>query len=326
MSARRLGVAVAVLVSIVLATAGCVKSDDSTHEVFNDPHGTPGFSLPENPRVVALGWSDGGIALELGVAPEAIYDWMSIGADTKGVGEWDAAAFGDKTPQLIPSQSDGNFNMQQIEELRPDLILNVRAKTDDDINADLSKIAPVVTSPAGTNDYAINWQTQTEIIGAALGKHDEAEQLIGQTTDAQQTIREQHPEFAGKRFVYATKFGTAYGAYLPGDSRFDFFADLGFVVNPPILQLQSTGFAAQVPVERVGDLDAEAAIFSTINLPFSDLQNDPLINSLAVVRDKHAVLLPQKDPAIMALSAGTPASLKFAAQRITPQLAAAVPA
>lgn len=321
MSTRRLSVVVAVVASVLLASTACVKSDDTTHEVFNDPNGAPGYSLPGQPRVVALGWSDGSVALELGVAPVAIYDWMNFGEGTKGVGEWDVDAFGDSTPELISSQSAGEFNMQQIEELDPDLILNVRAKADSDINTALSKIAPVVTAPAGTGDYAVDWQTQTELIGAALGKRTDADALVATTTTAQQAVKNEHPEFADRTFVYAAKYGTAYGAYLPGDARFDFFAELGFVANPPITQLQSSGFFAQVPVERVSDLDAQTALFTTITLPFSDLDNDTLINSLAVVRDGRALRLPESDPAILALSSGTPKSLSFALERITPQLA-----
>ncbi|MEU1981384.1 ABC transporter substrate-binding protein [Nocardia sp. NPDC019395] len=315
---------VAVLASAVLASTACVQSDDTTYEVFDDPAGTPGFSLPDQPRVVALGWSDGGVAVELGVRPVAIYDWMGFGEDTKGVGEWDVAGFGDTSPELLSAQSAGEFNMQQIEELDPDLILNVRAKADSAVTDRLREIAPVVTAPEGTGDFAVDWRTQAQIIGAALGKGADADRIVAETTTAQQTVAREHPEFAGKRFVYAAKFGTAYGAYLAGDARFDFFADLGFVQNPPVTRLQSSGFFAQVPVERVGDLDSQAGVFTTIGLPFADLENDPLINSLAVVRDGHAVRLPENDPAVLALSAGTPKSLGFALDRITPQLAAAV--
>lgn len=323
MTRRRIGVVVAGVVSVLLAATGCVQSDDTTHEVFDDPDGAPGYSLPDNPRVVALGWSDGAVAVELGVRPVAVYDWMGFGAATKGVGEWDAAAFGDSVPELISAQSAGEFNMQQIEELDPDLILNVRAKADSAVTDELREIAPVVTAPEGTGDFAVNWQVQAELIGAAVGKRVEADRIVADTTARQQAVADEHPEFAGKTFVYAAKFGTAYGAYLAGDARFDFFADLGFVPNPPVTELQSSGFFAQVPAERVGDLDAQVAMFTTIGLPFSDLENDTLINSLAVVRDGRAVRLPENDPAVLALSAGTPGSLRFALDRITPQLAAA---
>ena len=74
MARRRIGAMVAGLVGVLLAATACVQSDNTTYEVFDDPEGSPDYSLPDNPRVVALGWSDGAVAVELGVRPVAIYD------------------------------------------------------------------------------------------------------------------------------------------------------------------------------------------------------------------------------------------------------------
>ncbi|WP_440713413.1 ABC transporter substrate-binding protein [Gordonia sp. FQ] len=324
MSKRRLGALLGLLAALLLALTACVKTDDDgSKDVYNDPSANPGFSLPDNPRVVALGWSDGGIALELGVKPVALYDWMAFGPETKGVGSWDAAKFGDVTPTLLSAQSQGAFNYQQIEELKPDLILNVRAKDDPKVTDRLAKIAPVVTAPKGSADFAVNWKTQTALIGKALGKSDAADKLIADTEATSNRLKAANPALNGKTFVNAVKYGTAYGAYLAGDARFDIFAGLGLVQNPPVTKLASSGFFASVPVERVGDLNADVALFSTISLPFSDLQNDARLNSLAVVRDGRAVEIPEDDPANKGLAAGTPVSLKFSLDEITPKLAAA---
>ncbi len=324
-AARRLGVLIALAAALLLALTGCVKTDDSpAGGVYNDPDTAPGFSLGENPRVVALGWSDGAVALELGVKPVALYDWMAFGEATKGVGAWDAAKFGDQTPVLLSAQSEGQFNYQQIEELKPDVILNVRAAEDAKVTDRLATIAQVVTAPAGSGDFAVNWKTQTRLIGEALGKADAADELIAATEAGIAKQKAANPAFAGKTFVYAAKYGTAYGAYLAGDARFDVFADLGFVPNPPITKLTSSGFFAQVPVERVADLNAQAALFTTIGLPFADLENDARLNSLAVVRDGRAVRLPEDDPAVQGLAAGTPVSLQFSVDAVAPKLAEAV--
>lgn len=324
MITRRLGALLALVAALLLTLTACVKTDDAAGgKVYNDPAGSPGFTLGDNPRVVALGWSDGAIALELGVKPVALYDWLAFGESTKGVGPWDVAKFGDQTPQLLSAQSQGQFNYQQIEELKPDVILNVRAAADQKVTDRLAQIAPVVTAPAGSGDFAVNWKVQTELIGKALGKVAEATELVAQTNNAIGGLKAANPEFNGKTFVYAAKYGTAYGAYLPGDARFDVFADLGFVANPPITKLASSGFFAQVPTERVSDLDAQVALFTTIGLPFSDLENDARLNSLAVVRDGRAVRLPETDPSVQGLAAGTPVSLRAAVEQVVPQLAVA---
>ncbi|MFD1812508.1 ABC transporter substrate-binding protein [Rhodococcus gannanensis] len=319
---RLLGV-LGLAAALAFAATGCVQSDTTENAVYSDPSETPDLSLPENPRVVALGWSDGEIAASLGVPPIAIYDWMSFGEATNGVGEWATDEFGDTTPVLIPPASAGDFNYQQIKEFDPDLILNVRSKADSKVTDSLKEIAPVVTAPEGTPDYAINWQVQTQLIANALGKSAEGEQQITETTDLQATLRAQNPQFAGKTFVWGAKFGTAYGAYLPGDARFDTIAELGFVEYPPVSDLQTQGFFASVPVEKVTALDAQVAVFSTIGMPLADLQNDPLINSLAVTRDGRAIELGEDDPIAQAMSAGTPESLRFALDGLTPMLATA---
>ncbi|MET9202640.1 ABC transporter substrate-binding protein [Gordonia sp. NPDC003585] len=318
---RLLGIGM--MLGLVIALGGCIQTDTTENQVYSDPSSTPDLGLPDSPRVVALGWSDGEIALGLGVKPIAIYDWMSFGADTKGVGSWASAQFGTDTPTLIPAASAGDFNYQQIKELNPDLILNVRAKADSKVTDSLKEIAPVVTAPEGAPDYAVNWKVQTTLIANALGKRDEGQAQITKTTDLQNQIKTANPAFAGKTFNWGAKFGSAYGAYLPGDARFDTFAELGYVQYPPVKDLQAQGFFAAVPVEKVSALDSQVAVFTTISLPFSALQNDPLINSLPVTRDGRAIELPEDDPIVQAMGAGTPGSLYFALQQITPKLAAA---
>ena len=314
------------LIALILGAlpflAACIDSDTTENAVYSDPSAAADLNLPANPRVVALGWSDGEIALSLGVKPVAIYDWMSFGADTKGVSPWISAEFGAENPTLSAA-STGDFNYQQIKELDPDLILNVRAKADSKVTDSLKAIAPVVAAPADTADFAVNWKTQTQLIANALGKTAEGDAQITATTDLQSTIRSQNPSFAGKTFVWGSKFGEAYGAYLPGDARFDTIAELGFVQFPPVAQLQAQGFFASVPVEKVTSLDSQVAVFSPIGMPLSQLQNDALLNSLPVVRDGRAIELAEDDPAAQAMAAGTPVSLKYALEQLTPKLAAA---
>lgn len=312
------------LAILLLIVTGCVQSDSEENRIYSDPAAAADLDLPENPRVVALGWSDGEIALSLGVAPVAIYDWMGFGPDGKGVGSWISGEFGDETPEIISAASAGDFNYQQIEEFEPDLILNVRAKADSKVTERLAQIAPVVAAPDGTADYAVNWKVQSELIGNALGRSDEAQEQIDQTVALQDRIREAHPEFAGKTFVWGAKFGEAYGAYTAGDARFDTFAELGFVLYPPVEQLTSQGFFASVPAEQVSALDAQVAVFTPIGMPFTALQEDPLLNTLPVVRDGRAIEMAEDDPVAQAVSAGTPASLRYALEALEPRLVEAV--
>ena len=153
------------LIALILGAlpflAACIDSDTTENAVYSDPSAAADLNLPANPRVVALGWSDGEIALSLGVKPVAIYDWMSFGAATKGVSPWISAEFGAENPTLSAA-STGDFNYQQIKELDPDLILNVRAKADSKVTDSLKAIAPVVAAPADTADFAVHGAPQPD--------------------------------------------------------------------------------------------------------------------------------------------------------------------
>lgn len=333
---RRTWAAVFCMLALTVAVSTCGSDDGgggSSGEVIGSvdtAYGNVEVTAPEDGdlKVVALGWSDGEIALSFGVKPTAIFDWQGFGEENKGVGPWATGEFGDATPTIMPI-GDGTFNYEQIQMLEPDVILNVRSKLDDKIYQRLSQIAPTISPPEGTPDYAINWRDQTKIIAQALGKTPDGEQQITATEEKIGTAKTANPTFAGKTFVYGAKFGPAYGAYLPGDARFDLFADLGFVPNPAVENLSASGFFANVPVEQVAALDADVSALTTIYLPASDLTGDPLINSLPVVKDGRAIFLDEKSETNQGLQAGTPGSLSVALDEVLPQLqeaAAKVPA
>lgn len=271
--------------------------------------------------VVALGWSDGEIAASLGVTPVAIYDWQGHGEENSGVGPWAVDSIdGDVT---VIQNTGTNYNYEQIELLEPDLILNVRAGSDEEVFNRLSDIAPVATAPEDAPDFAVDWRTQTEIIGKAIGKDDEAAAAIAET---EQVIADAaSPDYEGVSFAYGVKFGDAYGGYVEGDARFDVFGELGFVQNPALAVLATPGgFFAGVAAEQVAALDADVAVLTTIGLPLEELTSDSTINSLGVVTDGRAIVLDETDEINVALAAGTPQSIALAVEQITPKLAEAV--
>lgn len=274
----------------------------------------------ETLKVVALGWSDGEIAADLGVVPEAIYDWQGHGEDAKGVGPWAEDSVSDADIEVIKN-SGTTYNYEQIELMEPDLILNVRAASDEKVFNRLSKIAPVASAPKDAPDFAVDWRTQTEIIGEALGKEEEAKEAIDKTDKVIRATAGDYPQFEGKTFAYGAKFGDAYGGYVKGDARFDVFGELGFVENPALAKLTpSGGFFANVAAEQVTALDADVAVLTTIALPKKDLESDKKITSLDVVKDDRAIILDEKDEVNAALAAGTPQSIALAVEEIAPDL------
>jgi len=331
-TSRRLLTSAALLAAASLALAGCASSStdssstpaaDGTGSVVDTMYGevtVPAAS--DDLKVVALGWSDAEMALALGVVPVAVYDWQAFGAENKGVGPWATELFGDTTPEIIENAGDA-LNFEQIQALDPDLILNTRAADDEKVYDRLSEIAPTVYAPEGTPAFATAWDVQLEQVGAALGKADEATTLVDDTTTQIADAAAEHPEFEGLTTVAATKFGDAYGAYLAGDGRFDILADLGFVQNPSVLELEPAGFYANVSAEQISDFDADVTVLLPIGFTADEMLADPLLQSLAVVKDGRAIALDPADELTGAYSAASVLSIPVVLDGLVPQLAEA---
>ncbi len=272
--------------------------------------------------VVALGWSDAEIALALGVKPVAVYDWQGFGEPNKGVGPWATELFGDVTPTVLANSGD-SLDYEAIQVLEPDLILNTRSGGDQAQYERLSSIAPTVSPPAGTAAFGTGWDDQTQLVADALGRSAEGKELVSQVQDTITAAAAANPGFQGRTAVAGTKFGEAYGAYIAGDFRWDLLADLGFEPNPAVTALPAQGFYVPVSNEQISAFDADVAVLFPIGFTLAELEADPLISSLAVVKDGRTVFLAADDQVAQAFSAASPLSIPIAVQGIVPQLATA---
>lgn len=328
---RRIALVAGIAVA-ALTLAGCTAGDQDPQgsaESTSGPLATVDtmFGEVEIPQpedgeltVVALGWSDAEMALALGVTPVAVFDWQAFGADNKGVGPWATELFGDVEPELI-ERGDQTLNYEQILALEPDLILNTRSGNDEAEFDRLSEIAPTVYAPEGTAPFATEWRDQLTLVGESLGRADEAEALVSETEEQITAAAAEHPEFEGLTVASAAKFGDAYGAYLPGDGRFDLLAELGFVNNPPIEELDSSGFFASVSAENITALDADVAVILPIGFTLAETETDPLLSSLAVVSEDRAVFLDPASELAGAWSAASVLSIPVVLDGLVPQLA-----
>lgn len=322
-----------------LALTGCASDADSSASPSTDTDATTAsattvtdtlFGEIEIPApadgeltVVALGWSDAEVSLALGVTPVAVYDWQGFGETNKGVGPWATSLFGDVTPTIIDNVGDA-LDYETIASLEPDVILNTRSGGEEEVYNKLSEIAPTVYAPAGTAPFATKWEDQTTQVAAALGKETEGAALVTDVNAQVEAAAAANPEFAGHTAVTGTKFGDAYGAYIAGDARWDLIEALGFVQNPAVLDLTPSGFFANVSVEQIGALDADVAILFPIGYTLAEMEADPAIASLSVVKDDRAVFLDAEDELAQAFSAASPLSIPIAIEGITPQLAEAI--
>lgn len=326
---KKLTLVVATAAAAALALTGCSSSTESSDNesgvlstVTDTIYGSIEIPEPADGEltVVALGWSDAEVALSLGVQPVGASDWLGFGADQKGVGSWAVDDYGDVTPTLFESPANG-YDYEAIAALEPDVILNTRSAADEDVYNRLSEIAPTVYAPEGTADYGTSWDVQVAQVAQALGLQDKGDEVIADVSASIQEQADAHPEFDGVTAVTGTKYGDSYGAYIAGDFRWDLLEDLGFVQNPAVLELPTSGFYVALSAEQISALDADVAVFFPIGYTLDEMLSDSLIASLNVVKDDHVVWLESGDDLTNAFSAASPLSIPYAAEGITSALA-----
>jgi iron complex transport system substrate-binding protein len=279
--------------------------------------------IPAAPkRVVTVGLRDQDFALALGVKPVGVAEWFE--GYPNGLGPWAEAAAGDVKPEIVATPAEPD--LEKIAALQPDLILSVYNASDQGVYDKLSKIAPTVTAPAGTEDYALSWQEQLQQTGAALGQTAKAKEL---TTDLEGKIaaaKAAHPEFAGKTIIYGGLAGEP-GAYTSTDQRGRFLESLGFTVPKAIddLATPERAYFVGISKENYRLFDTDVAVISgPASDPAAAIAGEPLYGDLKNVQEGRAVFLNELQGGWSgALSFNSPLSLPYALDGFVAALAAA---
>ena len=164
--------------------------------------------IPAAPqRVVTVGLRDQDFVLALGVRPVGVAEWYPEVAG--GIGPWAKETMGASEPAVVASID--SVNIEAVAALQPDLILSIYAASDPAVYGKLSKIAPTVTAPVDTEDYALSWQQQLTQTGAALGQSARAAALGAELEGRIAAAKAAHPEFSGQSVIYgaaASRAGT----------------------------------------------------------------------------------------------------------------------
>lgn len=271
-------------------------------------------------RVVALGWGDAETALALGVQPVGASDWLGFGGE--GVGPWAADRY-DQAPTIIGTTEP---SFEAIAALQPDLILDTKSSGEQARYDLLSKIAPTVGVPQGSDSYLTSTEDQMTLIATALGKTTEAAALLSEVDTAFSAAREAHPQWKGKTFTAATKTAESWGAYIKGSDRVSFLENLGMVQNPEIAKLDpsATGFSVTVSNEQLNQLDADVIVAFPIFIETSQITGDKVFQAVPAVKDGRSVVIDGDLAA--AYSLGTTLALDYAIDNIVPLLEKALPA
>jgi iron complex transport system substrate-binding protein len=263
----------------------------------------------EPERVVTVGFNDEDFVLALGVTPVGVRELL---------GDYDAPSRPWAQEQLdgaeLPTVGGEEIDVEAVAALDPDLIIGVYSFMDQAVYDQLSGIAPTLAQTDEYADGATPWQEQTLLTGQALGKDDEAQQLVDDVEARFDEATSDNPSFAGTS-IAVDLTGVGSGHYLLGrdDLRTQFFSDLGFAVPDT---------STDVSQERLDLLEAD--VLAVNGYDEADAAADSLFSGLDVVTQGRTVLLGGYSSAVSAaLGFGSPLSLPYLIDEVVPALAAA---
>ncbi|MFF9774440.1 iron-siderophore ABC transporter substrate-binding protein [Streptomyces sp. NPDC013978] len=305
------------------AGAEASTSGDSAFPVSVD-HKYGSTTIKAEPkRIVTVGLTDQDSVLALGKVPVGTTEWL--GGYKGAIGPWAADKLGSAEAPTVLKDTGTGPQVEKIAALKPDLILAVYGGLTKEQYESLSKFAPVVAQPKAYNDYGVPWQEQTETIGKALGKADEAAKAVADTEAKIKAAADANPGFKGATAVMATPYE---GMFVFGsqDPRSRLLTELGFTLPKDLDKVIGDQFGANISKERTDLLDQSALVWQVgdVTKDAAKLHKDASYKDLKVVKEGREVYVNETSDYGNALSMGTVLSLPYVIERLAPQLAAAV--
>ena len=214
-------------------------------------------TLTEKPeKIVSLSLMNHDNFLALGVTPDAIRYWY--GDYKYGMWPWAEAKLGEKKPIVLK----GEINIEQIAALKPDVIEAMWSGISKEQYELLSRIAPVIATAKGYDDYAMPWALIAQTTGKIVGKTAEAQSMIDGIKSRANKIRKAHPSWEGATAVVAYHWASTPGAYASSDVRAKFLSELGFVTPKAIDNSSGKGgFLSPVSIEDLSPLESDVLIW-----------------------------------------------------------------
>lgn len=309
---RRFSVLAASLAMLLVAAAcGGDDSGDSPVGAGDEPsgdtaggafpvtieHALGAAEIPEAPeRVVTWGWGSTEAAIALGVTPVAM-PFQAYGGDDEGVLPWvrdELEAEDEEIPERLPDAQEAPI--EAIAAAEPDLILAVYSGLTQEEFDLLSEIAPTVAYP--DEPWATPWRETIETVGEALGRSEDATELLADIDAEVAAAAEAHPEFEGKTVIQVVDTPDTFYVYKETDPRVQFLTDLGFVNAEAVTELATdeSTFYFTLSKERLGELESDVLVAHAATQPEMD----------AFLGSDYARQLPQPERGTVAPLVGAP--------------------
>jgi iron complex transport system substrate-binding protein len=276
----------------------------------------------EPQRIVTIGWASADTAIALGTTPVGVESAIWGGnADQQFPWVADAVeAAGDDLPEVFNVYPE--VDIEAILALEPDLVLAPQSGITAEDFATLSEIAPTVAYPGAP--WATAWNDQIDIIGKALGKSEQATELISDIETQLANAAAANPEFAdlSYAYVYAAVPGEL-AFYQAGDARVDVISGLGLTLDETVAATPVTEgtFTAVVGLEQADLLDNVDVLFTWFNdeANATEIENQPLFAQIPAV--ERGSYLPNVDNQLaMASGLVTPLSVPWALDKYVPMI------
>lgn len=239
-------------------------------------------AAPKRVVVIGNGGTDDVDALyALGVTPVAVSK-DSFASD--GVYPWLKDRIDTKRTKLLDTVNGVDY--EQVAALQPDLILATSDFTLDKDYKKLSAVAPTIGFATAWGQQT--WQQHVQVVGKAVGKERQAEQVIKDTEADIDKVRANHPKMAGK--TYSLSIGNTPAKIFTIASESDFAAklmgELGLGLTPSVKNIKTVSGSptGELSFEQLDKLDADLVI---IAFTTKDLQK--AFESSALVKNMSAV-------------------------------------
>lgn len=279
----------------------------------------------EPKRVVALGWSDPDVVLSLGVVPVGASN-NSWGGTEEGSTPWFdeglAEVDGAEPPTRIDDTSSGIAGaVGDIAKLQPDLVLATNSGMTEAEYQKLSRLGvPVVAYP--DKAWMTSWRDSLDIVGAALGRNELADEVQAEVEQALAEAQEQHPDLVGTSYFVSWIDPTdtsSIGVY--GDSRATVLTEVGLTQPGWVGDVTRGEAYGTISAERAATLDSDLVLLTAESKAEADkLTGDRLVAKIPAVAAENVWWdLPDHSTAF-ALDVATPLSLPYMAEHLLPEL------
>lgn len=293
-------------------------------------------TIEEKPEDVAtISWVNADVALSLGVVPVGMpkQEWGGnenlstpwFDAKLAEMGAAEAATGEGSGPEVAGiatySELDG-INFEGVAKTTPDVILAAYSGLTQEDYDTLSKIAPVIAYPDVA--YGTPWQEATTMIGKALGKTAEAEEMVAKTEKTVEAEAAKYPQIEGKTFIYGNlepNSGTGMNIYTSQDNRPRFLSSIGMELAPVIEKAEEqSGFFLEWSAERADELESDVFVTWVPDKKTQEaIKTDPLLGQVPAIEDG-ALVADSDNTLTLAISAASPLSLPWALDEFLPQL------